>query len=180
MQFLPPLPPAHQAAIGKMGNGVANKIIVSFARPFWDESKLWVNLVSKEQNRYPVALSMGGHTLCFFVSGEASKRLSELSDAQIQQDLLAFLKGFRCKEEVEITAILVTRWHKDPHSLGSYSYLPVGATAADIRTLRTPISERLWLIGEHCHPGMNGCAHAAFETGVWAGAEAGESLSPQK
>lgn len=103
--------------------------------------------------------------------------MSEHTDDEIKEDLLKFLQGFGFKEAVEIKAIEVTRWHKDPDSLGSYSYFPVGTTVADVETLRSPINQKLWFIGEHCHPIMNACAHAAFETGIWAAEEVVASLA---
>jgi polyamine oxidase len=154
---------------------------VRFAKPFWDKSKRWINFVSRDRsNRYPVAISMGEegkHVLCFFVSGDASKELSELPDSTIRADLTKFLRNFSSGEEVVIEEMLVTRWHKDPHSLGSYSYIPIGASVEDLNTMRKPIAERLWFVGEYCHPEMNGCAHAAYETGIWAAEEVIEAIA---
>lgn len=60
VKFLPALPENHQKALQKIGSGVANKIFARFSKPFWDQSKKWINFVTKERrNRYPVAFTMG-------------------------------------------------------------------------------------------------------------------------
>ena len=35
MQFEPPIPESYQQKIDRMGNGMANKIVVSVEEPFW-------------------------------------------------------------------------------------------------------------------------------------------------
>lgn len=63
---------------------------------------------------------------------------------------------------------LVTRWATDPFSLGSYSFLPVGAGPRDRRALTSAAGRRLWLAGEHTsvdHPAMT---HGAWESGLRA------------
>ncbi len=39
------------------------------------------------------------------------------------------------------------------------------------RRLRKNIDERLWIVGEHCYGENIGCAHGAYQTGVWASEE---------
>ncbi len=39
------------------------------------------------------------------------------------------------------------------------------------RRLRKDIDERLWIVGEHCYGENIGCAHGAYQTGVWAAEE---------
>jgi monoamine oxidase len=140
-----------------MGNGVANKIFVSFEKPFWDVTKKWVDFISAgARNRYPFGVSIvqeNRFILCMFISGDASKQLNELSDEEIINDLVSFLSKFNFKEEIKVRAFEVTRWEEDPFSLGSYSYMnmSVGMTKAEIDVLRSPIDNKLWFIGEHCH-----------------------------
>ena len=43
---------------------------------------------------------------------------------------------------------LVTRWRRDPFSLGSYSFLLTGSSAADRAALAAPVGERLAFAGE--------------------------------
>ena len=137
---------------------MVNKIYASFDKPFWGNRKGYINFVTKTKvNRYPVAFVMSEkncHLLCFFVSANYSREISEWKDEEVLQDLDKFLKKFKfMKEEVKIKDLKMTRWHKEEHSLGSYSYLKVGQDIKEVsKLLRKPLSDKVWLVGEHLHP----------------------------
>ena len=85
VQFSPPLPEPYQKAIHSIGNGSANKLFCSFKKPFWGNSKGWINFVLKGQkyNRYPVAFiypEPKNHILIVFVAGKGSHELAQLTD----------------------------------------------------------------------------------------------------
>jgi len=63
---------------------------------------------------------------------------------------------------------LATDWTEDPCSLGSYSYVPIGASVDDMRRLGEPVSERLTLAGEATVPDCYGTVQAAFRSGLRA------------
>lgn len=65
----------------------------------------------------------------------------------------------------------MTRWDTDPFALGSYTHFAVGSNMETTRRLRKHIAERLWMVGEHCYGEHIGCAHGAYQTGVWAADE---------
>jgi monoamine oxidase len=60
---------------------------------------------------------------------------------------------------------LITKWDKDPYSLGSYSFLKVGSTMEDTKNIKKSIDEKLWIVGEHCYGQYLGCVFGAFGTG---------------
>lgn len=70
----------------------------------------------------------GKNILCFFVSGDAARTLGTLSDTDIINDLLAFLATFMFEGEIKVLSYIITRWHLEDYSYGSYSYLKVGST----------------------------------------------------
>lgn len=102
--------------------------------------------------------------------------MCELTDEDIINDLLNFLKRFNFKQEIKVRAYKLTRWHKDPFSLGSYSFLKVGSSLRDTKTLSQSINKMIWFVGEHCHPKYPSYAHSAFETGIIAGEEVAKVL----
>ncbi len=65
----------------------------------------------------------------------------------------------------EVRAVAVTDWAEDPCSLGSYSYIPVGASADDMHTLARPAGPRVLLAGEHTVPAYYGTVQAAWLSG---------------
>ncbi len=60
----------------------------------------------------------------------------------------------------------LTRWSQDPYSLGSYSYLPVGATGEDRDLLAAPESNRLFFSGEATHRHFPATTHGAYLSGL--------------
>ena len=78
-----------------------------------------------------------------------------------------------------IKAIELTRWQLDEFSLGSYSFCK-GRTSLEqsIATLKVPLDNKIWFVGEHMNKGLNACAHSAYETGIEAGLQISELLEP--
>ncbi len=66
-------------------------------------------------------------------------------------------------------SVTMTNWADDPYSLGSYSFLPVGASVDDMRTLTEPVGPRVWFAGEHTVPAYYGTVQAAWLSGKSAG-----------
>ncbi|MFN8622119.1 MAG: FAD-dependent oxidoreductase [Chloroflexota bacterium] len=75
-------------------------------------------------------------------------------------------------------AWLRTSWSTDPWALGSYSYLPVGATPADRRPLRTPVADRLFFAGEATDKADPATVHGALASGRRAAAQVAAVAKP--
>ncbi|MCU0268117.1 MAG: FAD-dependent oxidoreductase [Acidimicrobiales bacterium] len=69
------------------------------------------------------------------------------------------------------TSWAVTRWASDPWSLGSYSYLRVGADPEDRRTLAAPVADTLFFAGEATASSNPGTVHGAVSSGRRAAEE---------
>ena len=85
--------------------------------------------------------------LSVYLSKTVSLQLDGLSDEEVIKDFVDYLSKFNLKTEIKVRAYEVTRWHKDPFALGSYSFVKVGTTSDDFQTIRSPINDRLWFIG---------------------------------
>lgn len=70
-----------------------------------------------------------------------------------------------------VKEVLLTKWHQDPYSLGSYTYYKVGGSRVHVNTLRKPLRGKVWFIGEHSHPDLKSLSQAAFVTGKLAAEE---------
>lgn len=66
---------------------------------------------------------------------------------------------------MKLRASLVTRWHEDPFSYGSYSTLQPGQSRQSMIELSRAVGGKLWLVGEHCSHEQFAMAHGAFESG---------------
>jgi flavin-dependent amine oxidoreductase/cyclic nucleotide-binding protein len=64
------------------------------------------------------------------------------------------------------TRIERTAWARDPFSRGSYSFVSVGSTPADIETLAEPLGGRLLFAGEATYRHHWGGAHGAYASGL--------------
>jgi monoamine oxidase len=111
-----------------------------------------------------------------FVAGKAGYELGEWSDNQIAKDFGKFLTNFVDQSEFQIEEAMMSRWHKDEDSLGSYCFNKVGTRVEHFEQFRKPIDNKLWFVGEHTHPKLSSYAHGAYETGLWGAQEVVESL----
>ena len=79
-------------------------------------------------------------------------------------------------------AMVRTSWATDPFALGSYSFLPVGATPEARTQLAEPVARRLFFAGEALDPHNPATVHGARASGLAAAelvdgeAEAGETI----
>jgi monoamine oxidase len=71
-------------------------------------------------------------------------------------------------QSLGLKGYLRTNWSQDPHSYGSYSYVPQAARQKDRRDLAADINEVVFFAGEAAHPDHNSTVHAAYESGVMA------------
>ena len=75
--FVPELPKDYRGQLENMGNGYANKLFVSFEKPFWGKKKGWLNFITKgaKSNPFPIAAILPAknrNILCFFIAGSTS------------------------------------------------------------------------------------------------------------
>lgn len=161
--FDPPLPDAKRNAIERLGFGLLNKVVLAFEEPFWAESRDMFGLVGAEQ---PVGDVLNGLTfadspvLVGIRGGAAARSRESLSDEDAVAEVVAALAA------PEPTGALVTRWASDPHARGSYSFLAVGSSPADLRALAEPASERLLFAGEATHDEFFATVHGAYMSGI--------------
>lgn len=167
LAFDPPLP-AKQAAADALPLGLADKIFLRVEGPaFPPGAHLIGNPRSAFTGSYRLA-PFGWPLVEGFIGGDAAEALAREDD----RAAFAFAVG-------ELTALLGrdwrftplarTRWRHDPDIGGSYSHARIGM--ADQReVLAAPVDDRLFFVGEACHPSDFSTAHGAYATGIAAAA----------
>jgi monoamine oxidase len=161
--FDPPLPGTKRQAIERLGFGLLDKVVLAFEEPFWPQSADLLGLVGTKQ---PVGdlvngLSFAGAPLLIGIRGGAAARSREaLSDREAVDEVRVAL------DAPEPTGALVTRWAADPYARGSYSFLAVGSSPADLHALAEPVGERLLFAGEATHEEFFATVHGAYMSGV--------------
>ncbi len=167
--FTPPLPPAKQAAIQRLGMGLLDKVILAFPHQFWPAEPLQFGYLAGADDVFDDFLNLALFTnrplLLAFTSGRFAQSLEAQPDAQIIAGAMAVLRRLFGNAIPDPHAWLITRWRSDPFAGGSYSYIPVGATPDDFDALAAPVAERLFFAGEATDPRYYATVHGAYLTG---------------
>ncbi len=168
VQFYPPLPASKLNAIQAIGFGLMNKICLKFDRVQWPDRQLF-NFVDSKSRQFSewVNLSsfMNVPILAGYNVGQVALENEKKTDAELTTVAMQVLRkmfGVRLSDPV---AVKQTRWGMDPFSLGSYSYLPPGATGRDNETLSEPVGDRLFFAGEATYQKHTSTVRGAFESG---------------
>jgi monoamine oxidase len=161
--FDPPLPEAKRRAIEALGFGLLNKVVLAFDEPFWPEAPDVLGLAGPEQPVGNVVngLRFAGRPLLVGLrGGDAARSREGLSDKDAVAEVIAAL------DAPQPTGSLVTRWASDPYARGSYSFVAVGSSPADMQALAEPVNERLRFAGEATQEEFFGTVHGAYMSGM--------------
>lgn len=169
--FTPPLPDDKQASIDALAVGSLEKVILRFERRFWlDDGETFVYL-DEEEGRFPSCVDFSPHagapTLACFTGGSFSQESREtMSEQEMVDGTLANFSAALGRDVPTPLAHAVTDWHSDPHSMGSYSYVPVGSSLDAFDTMAAPVGDRLLFAGEHTAGPYYQTVHGALISGL--------------
>jgi monoamine oxidase len=160
--FDPPLSEEKRGAIERLGFGLLDKVVLKFDQPFWPDNDV-IGLVGSGE---PVSMLINGETfadaplLVGLRGGRDALEREALSDQDAVAQVVTALKA------PTPTGSLVTRWAADPYARGSYSFIAVGSSPDDMRTLGEPVNDRLAFAGEATNPEFFGTVHGAYQSGI--------------
>ena len=167
--FDPPLPPVLRQAIARTGFGTVSKIALRFAEPFWDTGTQYFGIMTDPKGRWPYWLNYRTFSDENILLGLSFGRYAPVADAMSAaervEDALDVLRSVWGDEVGRPEAALATRWSRDPHFLGAYSYPQPGGTPSDIAEFARPVGRRLLFAGEHSAPDHPGTTHGALMSG---------------
>jgi len=176
--FVPALPPAKQSAIAGIGVGVVNKIALVF-RPgaLPPEKDVWLYQLRKDGSIADVLVRPFGADMTVHVTGGDFAREVELLNKadQITFALSTIGDIYGNDAAAGCTGGAVTRWARDPFSLGSHSAALPGQ-ARQRGELAKPVAERIWFAGEACAPAWASSLPGAFLSGRAAARAIAERL----
>jgi monoamine oxidase len=169
VEFSPPLPGPKQAAIGRLGVGVLNKVYLRFPSAFWARDTKQadiIGIVSKNKGEWSESYDFSPHTgspdLLMFNAGAFGLAIEKWTDERIVTEAMAVLRRLFGASAPAPTAHIITRWGADPFAGGSYSHLAPGSTPADRDALAAPVGDRLFFAGE-----ASSRAYPALVTGAY-------------
>lgn len=185
--FSPALPEEKLAAIGRLGYGVVDKIILEFPEPILDDKVrrldlLWdsdENHSSMDDEAFIAAtwykrLSsfdlVGPTSLMGWLTGKAAVYVENLPDEEVISKCLFTLEKFLKKSLPKPKKLIRSKWAMHTYAQGAYTYVPVGGSALDIETLSDPLpfhaaKPSLLFAGEATHMTYYSTTHGALLSG---------------
>ncbi|XYK78434.1 MAG: flavin monoamine oxidase family protein [Labrenzia sp.] len=172
ISFDPPLPKAHQKSIKEIGFGSVTKLALKFEQPFWPEDVQYFGYMSEPKGRWNYFLNyrtFSSENILLGVSvGDYPFVAEAMSDPDMISDCMSALRAMFGEDIPAPVGHMATRWSKDPHTFGAYSYSAVGNTPADFDRFATPVANTILFAGEHTTFDFHGTTHGAYLTGLAA------------
>jgi monoamine oxidase len=171
--FEPSLPEDKNSAIKRIGFGNYQKTALLYDEVFWNKDlhlfdwnggsngKEWAEWV----NLFPFT---GEPVLVAFNAADAAYAVESMSDGEIAKAATKALSSALGMKVPPPKDILVSRWGHDPHSLGAYSFMGVGATPKDRVALGRPLGGTLFFAGEAVSKDYPATMRGAYESGLAA------------
>ena len=172
ISFVPELPVSKLGAIQRVGFGIFEKIAMRFPYPFWETAggTHLVYLNSNDLLEWPLFLDLqrlsGEPAMIGLCTAKFAASLAAKSDAEIQARVMAIFSQVYGNSIPAPQAVRLSRWKLDEFTRGSYSYLAVGSTPADMDELARPVEGRLLFAGEHSYVKRYGYADGALSSGL--------------
>jgi monoamine oxidase len=170
VRFSPPLPAAKQQAIESLRMGTLNKVALAFPHEAWPASYDLFGYTARMAGDWPEWVNLGRFTgapvLVGLSGGSVAVALEAHDPGTIRSEAVAVLRRMFGARLPDPTAVTATRWARDPFSLGSYSYVPVGSSFKAYDALAEPVANRLFFAGEATSSRYPATVHGAYLSGV--------------
>ncbi|KAL4941553.1 hypothetical protein BDV06DRAFT_194221 [Aspergillus oleicola] len=194
VQFSPPLPDWKQGAIGRLGFGVMNKVVLVFDQPFWDTERDMFGLLREPSNResmnqedyaanrgrfylfWNCMKTTGLPVLIALMAGDAAHQAECTPDAEIISEVMSQLRNvFKQAAVPDPLETVITRWASDKFTKGTYSYVAAEALPGDYDLMAKPIGN-LHFAGEATCGTHPATVHGAYLSGLRAASDVINSI----
>lgn len=171
VRFTPELPQDKRDAIARLGMGTLAKVVLRFDEVFWPRDQYVFGYLCKPVEGQPTMLvnlwkTHGIKALVLLMGGAAGQRIERASHGEATGWAMDVVHDIFGRAVPAPAAVHRTTWEDDPFSLGSYSYIAVGSTPADVAALAAPVGERVFFAGEATYRHHWGGAHGAVASGL--------------
>lgn len=181
--FTPPLPEDKLEAIGAIGYGILNKVIMEFEEPILDQSVYLLWKAEDIQNdpvvkKYPWLASLNSirrlsnsSVYCVSFAGVDAHQIVSLPEEEVVTALLKTMEDrFLRKNLPPLKRVIRSNWGEDPCFLGSYSFNTPRSNTRHREALARPLTGsaplQVLFAGEATHLTHFSATHGAFESGV--------------
>lgn len=170
VNFSPPLPKKKQKAIQRLNMGDFCKVYLRFPDIFWDKEYEFIEYTSNKQGQWVSWMNYYPYIkhpiLVAFNTGQFARTLEKMPDTEIVAQAMSTLKTIYGNSIPNPTDSFITRWGRDPYTLGAYSYIPVGSKGKHYDHMAEPVDNRLFFAGESTYREYPATVHGAFLSGI--------------
>jgi monoamine oxidase len=173
ISFSPDLSARKRTALQRIRMGTLDKTFLQFDEKFWPDATI-LGFVGAQTDGigefFDMSAQIGAPTLMGFSSGSVATALGQLSDEERVARAMDTLRT-AFPSAPDPTDTLLSNWSREPLTLGSYVYLAVGGVPEDFLALASPVSDAVFLAGEHTDRDFRGSMHGAHFSGLRAAAQ---------
>ncbi|KAK6207406.1 hypothetical protein LQW54_007235 [Pestalotiopsis sp. IQ-011] len=188
IDFDPPLPSWKTDAIGRLGFGILNKVILVFQERFWDTSRDIFGVLRTPQSRhslkqsdyssqrgrffqwFDVSNTSGIPVLLALMAGDAGFDTEHSKNDELIQEATEVLRGVYGRKVPSPVHAVVTRWGSDRFARGSYSSAAPSMKHDDYNTMARSVGN-LFFAGEHTTGTHPATVHGAYLSGLRAASD---------
>lgn len=188
VEFQPPLPKEKAEAIGRLGFGILNKIILVYDHAFWDTDadifgclQAPLSRHSLKQSEYAsqrgrcfqwfnVSNTSGIPVLLALMAGDAGFDTEHSKNDELIAEATEVLRRVFGTKVPQPVHSIVTRWGSDRFARGSYSSAGPTMSIDDYQTMAQPVGN-LFFAGEHTTHTHPATVHGAYLSGLRAASE---------
>ncbi|KAI1429960.1 Sec1-like protein [Xylaria sp. FL1777] len=188
VEFQPALPKEKSEAIGRLGFGILNKIILVYDHAFWDTDadifgclRAPLSRHSLKQSEYAsqrgrcfqwfnVSNTSGIPVLLALMAGDAGFDTEHSKNDELVAEATEVLRRVFGTKVPQPVHSIVTRWGSDRFARGSYSSAGPTMRVDDYQTMAQPVGN-LFFAGEHTTNTHPATVHGAYLSGLRAASE---------
>ncbi|KAI8632574.1 flavin-containing amine oxidoreductase-domain containing protein [Xylariaceae sp. FL1651] len=188
VEFDPPLPTEKMGAIGRLGFGILNKIILVYDHAFWDTTtdifgclRAPLSRHSLKQSEYAsqrgrffqwfnVSSTSGIPVLLALMAGDAGFDTEHSKNDELVAEATGVLRSVFGATVPQPVHSIVTRWGSDRFARGSYSSAGPTMRIDDYQIMAQPVGN-LFFAGEHTTSTHPATVHGAYLSGLRVASE---------
>lgn len=170
INFTPQLPENKIRAIKGIGMNKVNKYLFQWNNVFWNKEQFMAYTARrKDLFNYFVNLNkidINTKALMTFAYDNEAERTEKLSDKELVDELMIYLKTIYGNGILYPNKVLRSRWVNNENTYGAYSFTSKETIMSYFDDLASPVNNKLLFAGEHTCKKYFSTVHGAFLSGV--------------
>jgi len=174
IEFTPVLPTMFPLLASFSGRAQYMKVFLHFPSYFWQDfgDREFIAYTHPTEGYFPSFQNLnlpkllpGSNILVATITGDEGKRLANLTDTEIQDEVMTVLRTI-FPEAPNPDGFLRNTWWEDPYSMSVWAGTNINAYPSLRRAFLVPVQEKVYFAGEWAADKYNGYVHGAMYTGM--------------